>query len=80
MVSKLYSSQIRQEVLEALVPKYFDKRVQDEQLKVVGSPNFKDVHFHDGQPPHLQSRVRSLFRKSIWPSIAASKWNTKTPT
>jgi trigger factor len=50
MVSKLYSGQIRQEVLEALVPKYFDKRIQDEQLKVVGSPNFKDVHFHEGQP------------------------------
>jgi trigger factor len=50
MVSKMYSSQIRQEVLEALVPKYFEKRVQDEQLKVVGSPNYKDVHFHDAQP------------------------------
>src|SRR6516162_8559736 len=37
MVSKLYSGQIRQEVLEALVPRYFEKRIQDEQLKVVGS-------------------------------------------
>ncbi len=50
MVAKLYASQIRQEVLEALVPKFFEKRVQDEQLRVVGSPNFKDVHFHDGAP------------------------------
>ena len=49
MVAKMYASSIRQEVMEALVPKYFDKRIQDEQLRVVGSPNYKDVHFHDGQ-------------------------------
>src|SRR5262249_31449740 len=50
MVSKLYASDIRQEVLETLVPKYFGKRVDDEQLRVVGSPNYKDFHFHEGQP------------------------------
>jgi trigger factor len=45
-----FGNEVRQDVLEHLVPKYFQKRVQEEELSVVGTPNIKDVHFHDGEP------------------------------
>ena len=50
IVRKEFSESIRQQVLEALIPKYLDKRLEDENLKAVGTPDIKDVHFHDGEP------------------------------
>ena len=45
-----FSNEVRQDVLENLVPKFFQKTVADEHLDVVGGPSFKDVHFHEGEP------------------------------
>jgi len=50
IVRKEFSGSIRQKVLETLLPKYLDKRLEDENLKAVGTPDIKDVHFHDGEP------------------------------
>jgi trigger factor len=50
LVRTRFGGQIRQDVLENLVPKYFRKRVEDENLKVVGQPTISDVHFHSGEP------------------------------
>ena len=50
IVRKEFSESIRQQVLENLIPKYLDKRLEDENLKAVGTPDIKDVHFHDGEP------------------------------
>ena len=45
-----FASQVREDVLESLVPKYFRKKMEEEDLHVVGTPNVKDVHFEKGEP------------------------------
>ncbi|MBI3678801.1 MAG: trigger factor [Acidobacteria bacterium] len=50
MIRQRYQEHIRQEVLEHLVPRFFRHRVTEEQLKVVGTPNIRDVEFAAGEP------------------------------
>ncbi len=50
MVKTRFASDIRQEVLEKLVPRSFNAAVEHDHLKVVGQPNVSEVHFHDGEP------------------------------
>jgi trigger factor len=50
LIRSKFSKQVRDDVLENLLPKYFKQKVEEEHLEVVGRPNVKDVHFHDGEP------------------------------
>ena len=50
LIRKQFSDDIRQRVLESLIPKYLQKQFEAENLSVVGTPDIKDVHFHDGEP------------------------------
>jgi trigger factor len=50
LIRQRYQSEIRQEVLEKLVPRHFFQRAEQEGLPVVGTPNVKDVHFETGEP------------------------------
>ncbi len=50
LIRKQFQGDIRQQVLESLVPKYFDQQIAQENLKPVASPDITDVHFHDGEP------------------------------
>ena len=50
LVRRNFESDIRQKVLEHLVPRFFDARAKEEHLRVVGTPNVSEVHFHDGEP------------------------------
>src|ERR1700678_811615 len=50
LIRTKFSKQVRDDVLENLLPKYFKQKVEEEHLEVVGRPNVKDVHFHDGEP------------------------------
>lgn len=50
MVRSRFEQEIRQDVVEELVPKAFRKRAEAEQLNVVGTPNVTDIHFHKGEP------------------------------
>jgi trigger factor len=45
-----FGSDIRQKVLENLIPKALNERFRQDNLNVVGQPAVKDLHFHDGQP------------------------------
>ena len=45
-----FAADIRQDVLEKLVPAHFKKQVERDNLKVVGTPDITDVHFHAGEP------------------------------
>jgi trigger factor len=45
-----FAGDIRQEVIEALVPRYFREAAEQEHLEVVGRPDVRDVHFHSGEP------------------------------
>jgi trigger factor len=50
LIRTKFAHQVREDVLENLLPKYFDKRVKEEELQVVGRPNVKDVDFKEGEP------------------------------
>jgi trigger factor len=50
LIRKHFEGDIRQKVLEALVPKFFDSTVQSEKLQVISQPDIKEVHFHAGEP------------------------------
>jgi trigger factor len=55
LIRSSYRSEIRQKVLENLVPRFFDAKVAEEKLRIVGQPNIKDVHFHDGADVHFKA-------------------------
>jgi trigger factor len=50
MIQSRFESDIRNEVLELLLPQAFRERVQKEELKVVGTPDISDLKFEPGQP------------------------------
>ncbi|HTR37387.1 MAG TPA: trigger factor [Bryobacteraceae bacterium] len=50
LIRTKFARQVREDVLENLLPKYFKKQMEEEHLEVVGRPNVKDVHFHEGEP------------------------------
>jgi trigger factor len=50
LIRKQFASDIRKQVLEALIPKYLQKQFEAENLNVVGTPDIKDVHYHEGEP------------------------------
>ena len=50
IIRSRFAVELRQDVLEALVPKFFNKRIEEEELRVVGTPNVKEVHYDAGQP------------------------------
>ncbi len=50
LIRSKFAHQVREDVIENLLPKYFDKRVKEEELQVVGRPSVKDVNFKEGEP------------------------------
>lgn len=56
LIRRNFAGDIRQQVLENLVPKFFDAKAKDENLRVVGTPSISDVHFHDGESVHFKAK------------------------
>ena len=50
IVKQRFVGEINQDVIEALVPRYFQEATAKEGLEVVSRPNIVDMHFHDGEP------------------------------
>jgi trigger factor len=50
LVKSKFAGDIRQDVLEKIVPKALRAAAEKENLKWVGTPDIKEVHFHDGEP------------------------------
>jgi trigger factor len=50
IIRSRFAADIRQQVLENLLPKAFRERAEQDHLKVVGTPDVTDVHFHDNEP------------------------------
>ena len=58
LIRQKFHNEIRQDVLEHILPKAFRAKADEEHLQVVGTPNVTDVHFHEGErrfrPPILR--------------------------
>ncbi len=50
LIQSRFENEIRSEVLEVLLPEAFRGKVQEQGLKVVGTPDVSDLHFEPGQP------------------------------
>ena len=54
IIRQNFAPRIHQDVLEALVPKAIDAKFQEERVNVIGQPEVKDFHLHDGQEAHFK--------------------------
>ena len=50
LIRQHFGQDIRQQVVENLIPKALQKQIEAENLNLVGRPDIKDLHFHDGEP------------------------------
>jgi trigger factor len=50
LIRKQFQGDIRQKVLENLIPRYLQKRVEEEELRLVGRPDITKVKFEQGEP------------------------------
>ncbi|MCW5981863.1 MAG: trigger factor [Bryobacteraceae bacterium] len=50
MIRAKFPDDVRQGVIEALIPKRVRSTIEQERLAVVGEPHVKDVRFHAGEP------------------------------
>jgi len=50
LIRKQFAGEVRQQVLESLIPKHLQKQFETDNLNVVGQPDISDIHFHDGEP------------------------------
>ncbi|MFB3828991.1 MAG: trigger factor [Bryobacteraceae bacterium] len=60
IIRKQFEGEIRQRVLESLVPKYLNRHFEEENLNVVGSPDISDVHLHEGEPLRFKAEFEVL--------------------
>jgi trigger factor len=56
LVRRNFAGDIRQKVLEQLVPRFFEEKAKEDNLRVVGTPNISDVHFHEGAPLRFKAQ------------------------
>jgi trigger factor len=56
VIRKNFAAEIRQEVLENLIPKFIDQECEKENLRVVSRPEIQDVHFHDDGSVHFKTQ------------------------
>jgi trigger factor len=68
LVKKNFASDIRQQVLEKLVPRHFEAKVKEEHLHLVGTPDISDVRFHEAQP----LRFKATFE--VYPQFELSEY------
>lgn len=50
IIRKQFAGEVRQQVLEHIIPRYLQKQFEAENLSAVGTPDISDIHFHDGAP------------------------------
>ena len=50
LVMRHYGPDIRQEVLERLVPRYWKQAAAEKGIDALTTPEVRDVHLHDGEP------------------------------
>jgi trigger factor len=60
LIRQQFAGDIRQKVLEALIPEHLRKQLEADNLNVVGTPDIKDIHFHDSEPLRFTAEFEVL--------------------
>ena len=69
LVRRRFADELKQEVVESLVPKYFREEVQKRGLAPISQPRITDFHFEEDQP----LRFTAVFE--VMPEIEVSPYN-----
>ena len=74
LIRKQFAGDIRQKVLENLIPVHLQKQLEAENLNAVDTPDITDVHFHDFAP----LKFKATFE--VFPEIALGEYtNIEVP-
>ena len=74
LVRKQFEGDIRQQVLENLVPKFLEQELEKQDLRIVGTPDISDVHFHRGEPLRFKAEFE------VFPQIELKEYqNLEVP-
>jgi trigger factor len=60
LVRRHFQEDIRNEVVQALLPKYFDNAIKDRKMSVIGRPHFADLKFEEDSPLTCTARFEIL--------------------
>ncbi len=60
VVKSRYKAEIRKEIVEQLIPRYFWDEAKQNDLHVVGSPDVHDLEFEDGEPMRFRAEFEIL--------------------
>jgi len=60
ILRKQFAGEIRQQVLESLIPKYLQKQFEAEDLHPVSRPDITDIHFHEGEPLRFKAEFEVI--------------------
>ena len=63
LVRRHFQEDIRNEVVQSLLPKYFENAIKEQKMSVIGRPHFADLKFEEDSPSPARRRLRS-FRSS----------------
>jgi len=75
IIRNRFREEIRSEVLDALLPRYFREKVQDEGLSPVSQPRVTDLQFEEGEPLRFKATFEVLpeIELSDYDKISAKK-------
>ena len=62
VVRQRFAEDIKSEVVDALVPRYFREETEKQNLSPVSQPRVTDLHIHDGEPLTFKAIVRGPAR------------------
>lgn len=69
LVRRRFADELKQEVVESLVPKYFREEIQKLALAPISQPRITDFHFEEGEP----LRFKAVFE--VMPNIELAPYN-----
>jgi trigger factor len=72
LIRKHFEGDIRQKVLESLIPKHLHHQFEQDNLQVVGTPDISEVDFRSGEPLRFKAEFETL------PEIALKEYKGLT--
>lgn len=78
IVRQRFADEIKGDVVDALVPRYFREEVKKQNLSPVSQPRVTDLHLHEGEPMHFKASFEVLpeFQLAPYDDIRVSTIDT----
>jgi trigger factor len=78
VVRQRFADEIKGEIVESLVPRYFREETKKQELLPVSQPRVTDLHFHEGQPLKFTAEFEILpdFKVSPYDDIRPETMDT----